>query len=690
MSSRSSGRIWFAFLLFALLVLFLCAAFALCSTSTLLWLRRARSTPTPTAEAAPTSTGLDTETLLANTHIPPLEPYDLARRLKHTAEPFPTALFRHPVSRVTPASPLQYSLGDQESFWVLNLDTIEAFRVQATLRHISPHLYIWVQDDINVQQDALERSAKAFEEQSYPTVRHYFGSEWRPGIDNDPRLAILNARFSGALGYFSSGDEFPTAVMPYSNQREMFYINPDHAPPGSASYDGTLAHEFQHMVHWFADSNEDTWVNEGASELAMHLCGYPREARINLFAHNPDTQLTTWDSYSTTEHYGASFLFLAYFAERFGPEMTRELVANELNGIAGFESVLQAHQSNLSFQDLFADWVIANYLDGESNVDHITYAYEGLDVQVQVERTVSSYPTQGDGTVHQYAADYIELQPAGQDVRLDFSSPATTRLIRNEAHSGQYQWWSNRGDNSNMTLTRSFDLSGLSKASLDVWLWHDIEEGWDYAYVEASTDGGETWNILPGKYTTMKNPSGNSYGPGYTGKSVADHSSSGQGDDTAGDAEWIHETFDLSSFTGQPVWIRFEYLTDDAVNHPGLCIDDIAIPELGYFYNAEEGDGGWLAEGFIRSDNTLPQRYIIQLIRIASTQGAREAAGKVTIERLSLHSDLAPSGQGEEQTGSWTLGGFDDGLKKAILVITAVAPSTTEPASYHYEIHPVD
>jgi len=55
-----------------------------------------------------------------------------------------------------------------------------------------------------------------------------------------------------------------------------------------------------------------------------------------------------------------------------------------------------------------------------------------------------------------------------------------------------------------------------------------------------------------------------------------------------------------------------------------------------------------------------------------------------------LHSDPAPSGQGEEQTGSWTLGGFDESLKKAILVIAAVAPSTTEPASYHYEIHPVD
>jgi len=651
---------------FAVLVLFLpqCARYA-----------AAPGAFTPTAPPPPTESQpqsvfalTDTETLLACAQISPLDPYDLARRLKHIAGPFPQA---------TPLSPITYSLGDRETFWLLNLDPVESFQISATLRHISPHLYMWVQDDIHVQGDALQWSAQTFEERLYPTVRRCFGSEWSPGIDRDVRLTILNARFSGADGYFSSSDEYPSSVVPHSNQRELFYINPERLQPGSMLYDATLAHEFQHMIHWFADANEDAWVNEGASELAMHLCGYPRDNRISAFAKSPDTQLTSWGSPpdSVMAHYGAAFLFLAYFAERFGPQMTHELVAHELNGAAGFTSVLQAHKIDLSFEDLFADWVIANYLDGESGtVVGDPYGYQELDVQVKTERVVSSYPAKGEGTVHQYAADYIELEPAGHDVRLDFTGVATTRLVPNQAHSGHYQWWSNRGDNSDMTLTRSFDLSGLKKATLQAWLWYDIEEGWDYAYVEASADGGETWHILPGKYTTTDNPSGNSYGSGYTGMSGTDSTASGS-------AEWIQENLDLSPFAGHQVLIRFEYLTDEAVNRAGLCVDDIRIPELGYYYDAEEGEGAWAAQGFIRCNNTLRQRYIVQLIRIAD---------EVTVERLPLRHVPTSLGRGEDQRGTLTIRGFDQSTRKAVLVISAVTPGSSEVASYHYEIRPIE
>ena len=45
--------------------------------------------------------------------------------------------------------------------------------------------------------------------------------------------------------------------------------------------------------------------------------------------------------------------------------------------------------------------------------------------------------------------------------------------------------------------------------------WYDIESGWDYAYVEASTDGGKLWQILNGKYATTDNPVGNAFGAGW-------------------------------------------------------------------------------------------------------------------------------------------------------------------------------
>lgn len=603
-----------------------------------------------------------------NVYIPPADPYDLARRLRHIPGPFPLP---------TPASPTLYAVGDRETFWVLNLDTAESFPISATLCYISPHLYMWVQDDISVPQDALERSALAFEERIYPTVRHYFGTEPNPGIDNDVRLTVLNAYFPGAAGYFSSSDQYPSTVITTSNEREMFYINLASEYPGTLSYEATLAHEFQHMVHWFADPNEDAWVTEGASELAMYLCGYQGYHRSRLFARNPDIQLNDWDSDvgATAAHYGASFLFMAYFTERFGPQVLRELISNVENGIAGFDAVLQAHPialaksdtsaRSLSFDDLFADWVVANYLDGESGYPLTSpYAYQTLEVQVQPERVISSYPAKGDGDVHQYAADYLVLEPSGQDLCLDLTLSTTTRWIPNQAHSGRYQWWSNRGDCSDMTLTRAFDLRGLKEASLQLWLWYDIEKGWDYAYVEVSTDGGVTWHILPGRYTTAENPSGYSYGPGYTGISTTDHTISEN-------AAWIEETFDLSPFAGQQVLIRFEYVTDESVNHAGLCIDDIRIPELGYVHDVEEGEDGWVAQGFVRTDNVLPQRYMIQLLHLAD---------RITIERVFLE---------QEQCTTLMIAGSHPRTRKVVVVISAVTPGSTDPASYHYEIYPV-
>lgn len=596
-----------------------------------------------------------TAPLLANSELPFADPYDLARRLRHIPEP---------LLRPTPGAPIAYRLGDKASFWVLDLDLLQSFQISATLRHISPHLYMWVQDGVSVSLPALQKSAETFEQLVYPTAQRYFGREWSPGIDNDVRLTVLNARIRGAAGYFLSSDEYPRTIVPTSNEREMFYINVDQEEPGSASYDATLAHELQHMVHWFADPNEDSWVSEGLSELAEHLCGYSKHERVRVFARNPDLQLTDWPAEPgfVTAHYGAAFTFMAYFAERFGPDMTRALVAEARNGAVGLEAVLQAHGQNLSFEDVFGDWVIANYLDGRGQAVDGKYEYRGLDIQVGVDSPVSGYPFRREGTVKQYGADYVELPLGNQDLRIEFIGDETTRMVPNSAHGGRYQWSSMRGDNGDMTLTRLFDLRGLSTATLRCWLWYDIEPGWDYAYVEASTDG-ELWHLLPGKHTTKWNPVGQSYGTGYTGKS---------GQHVTGRAQWVEERIDLSPFVGQQVWIRFEYITDDSVSGPGLCLDDIAIPQLGYRHDVEQGDDGWVANGFVRTDNTLPQRYLLQVIRLAEG---------VSVERQFVDG---------RRTATLTVPGTHQGEGTAVLVISAITRFSYEAAAYRYEIRAVE
>jgi immune inhibitor A len=172
-------------------------------------------------------------------------------------------------------------------------------------------------------------------------------------------------------------------------------------------------------------------------------------------------------------------------------------------------------------------------------------------------------------------------------------------IVPADPYSGDYAFWSNKGDESNMTLTQTFDFSAVDgPLTLSYWTWYDIEKDYDYVYLVASEDG-QSWDILKTPRGTDKDPSGNSYGWGYNGESGG----------------WVQEQVDISRFAGKEVQLRFEYVTDAAVNGEGLLLDDIAIPQIGYFTDFETGDGGWFADGFVRIQNRLPQTYAVSIIQ---------------------------------------------------------------------------
>ncbi len=104
------------------------------------------------------------------------------------------------------------------------------------------------------------------------------------------------------------------------------------------------------------------------------------------------------------------------------------------------------------------------------------------------------------------------------------------------------------------------------------------------------------------------------------------------------------------------------------MNHPGFCLDDIAIPELGYRTTAETGSDGWQAEGWVRITDHVPQEFSVQLITLGHD---------IQVHRLSLD---------EQMRGTITVAGLGTDIDRAVLVVSGLAPSTTEPASYSYQI----
>jgi hypothetical protein len=602
------------------------------------------STPLP---SHPTGVFTTTEYLLAHADVPVRDRIGLARRFKLSDQPIPAV--------VNPVPP-SYQVGDQETFWIGESDTLRYFEVTATLRYVGPHSYWWIENGYDMSDADIAASAEVFESTIYPTDRAFFGSEWVPGVDNDPRLHVFIGNVPGVGGYFYSINEYSKLINPYSNEKEMLFVNVNAARPGTDQFNSTLAHEFQHMIHWHNDANEETWVNEGLAELAITLNGYGSDGAEQVFVQTPDTQLTAWGDSAgeSIAHYGASFLFMSYFLERFGEATIRQVAANPANGADGFNAVLAAGGQPYRFDDVFADWVVTNYLE-DPTAGQGLWGYRDLSVNsVALDALHQDYPVDQESTVSQYAADYIAFEGHGA-LTIEFTGTTQVKVAPNEAHSGAHEWWSNRGDDSDMTLTRTFDLSGVDQAQLQFWTWYDIEKDWDFAYVEVSTDGGQTWDILPGRHTTAENKSGNNFGQAWTGIS-------GGGDVP----QWVPEEVDLSAYAGRVIEVRFEYITDDAVNHVGFLLDDIAIPAIGYFDDAEAGDGGWQAAGFVRIDNALSQRYIVQVI----AQG-----DQLRVQRMAL--DATNHGQ-------LTIAGLGETVDRVVLVVSGVTSFTTEVASYRY------
>ncbi len=624
--------------------------------------------PLPTEEARPTllplppGTGSETAQRLAEAIIPPRDLVEIAGRLYYDGTPPP---------RTAPPDDRPYTVGRKDRFWITDPALDRQREITAVLRLITPHLYMYVEEGADYDHDSLEEAARVFEEEIYPTNRDALGSEWSPGVDGDPHLVILHAYFEGAAGYFSSQDEVPVQVNASSNQHEMFYMNLDaFGDIGEPFYLSTLAHEFQHMIHWYQDPRSDAWVDEGMAQMAEDLNGYDADDIAWAFLFTPDLQLTTWtdEEDETLAHYAASYLWFRYFTDRMGTlEVLRQVLDPTVSDIPAIEAILEEKGYRpvipglRPFDAFFADWAVTNYLNDPSFADG-RYAYSvDLDGDTAwADNWAFILPWETSETVFPYATDYIEVEALEHGtLQVIFDGQEAIPLLDTSPYSGEHFWWSNRADLSDTHLTRAFDLRGVDQATLRCRLWYDIEDDYDYAYIMVSTDGGRTWDLLEGPSMTDTNPNGNNLGYGYTG-------ASGGSDPPV----WIEEEVDLSPYAGQEILLRFEMVTDDALNTSGLAVDDIEIPAIGFFDDAEQEEG-WEAAGFVWVDNWVPVNYAVQIITLDDNDRP------LSLQYIPLD---------ESRHGELEVAGYGSDLVKAVLVISAFAPATTEPAPYELRL----
>ena len=612
--------------------------------------------PTPTKESAKAVPDLIASTTLMKLEqeiVPINDPIDLAERLGGKTD----------IPEVLLDLNAPYNNGDSKDFWVTNVDTNENFLISTTLRYLGDNVYIWIENGVEYEPKDLQMLGDTFDNEIYGINRDFFGSEWSPGVDGDPRIYIVYAGGLGQslAGYYSSADQLHPDAHEYSNAHEMFLINSDNVYLWEEYIYGTLAHEFQHMIHWYTDKNEETWLNEGFSMLAELINNFDPGGFDYAYIANPDLQLTDWgtDIGRNGPHYGASFLFTTYLLDKFGDEATKAIVENDKNGMESIDHVLteldirdSVTGKPISAEDIFADWAVTNYL-GDPDVADGRYFYAIYPYAPLADPTVSFpiCPVESSTyDVAQFGVDYLDIFCRGE-YQMIFEGNTISSILPTDPYSGEYFFWSNMGDHSNMSLQRAFDLSGLAgPVEMTYQTWYDLENDYDYVFVSASTDGMD-WQLLNSTTCTFDNPSGNSYGCGLNGQSNS----------------WQEEQVDLSKFAGQEVTVRFDYVTDAAVNGLGMVIDDVRIDALDYFTDFESDDGGWEGEGFVRIQNVLPQTFQLSLI----TYGA-----EILVDRIELDPDNRASID------------LDIGrdVDSVVLVVSGTTPFTRQRADYQITI----
>jgi hypothetical protein len=204
-----------------------------------------------------------------------------------------------------------------------------------------------------------------------------------------------------------------------------------------------------------------------------------------------------------------------------------------------------------------------------------------------------------------------------------------------EPWQGSYYWWGGKEDVANgmMQTVNPITLPVSPTATLSFDLAYDIEEAWDFLWVQVSTDG-TTWTTLTNANTSCE------HDPGWIGGNYGfpdDLCGAGIGGFSGTNDEFPGpqaQTFDLAAFAGQSVYLRFWYMTDWATTGNGSFMDSVMVmadSTMVFADDAEGGDANWsYTAPWERNDGTrtFTHNFYLQWRNVGETGGYDSALGE--------------------------------------------------------------
>ena len=149
------------------------------------------------------------------------------------------------------------------------------------------------------------------------------------------------------------------------------------------------------------------------------------------------------------------------------------------------------------------------------------------------------------------AGFFDNVEDAG--ITAKYSVESQWHITGQSSYSPTHSWWC--GDSASGQYSNSLDASLMtpeiilgSNSELGFWHKYNTESGYDYCYVEYSSNSGSSWNNL-GTFNGTQ-------------------------------AVWVKQTYDLSSLaSGTVIKVRFRFYSDVSLTGQGWFIDDIALFE---------------------------------------------------------------------------------------------------------------
>jgi immune inhibitor A len=349
-------------------------------------------------------------------------------------------------------------------------------------------------------------------------------------------------------------------------------------------YEGVFAHEYQHLLHADYDPDEENFINEGMSNLAEYLTGYgiAVKSHVDAAAANPENSLTVWGDQGDLEiltDYGQAYLYQYYLMEQFGAPFIQALFHNTDNGITGVNSTLSAMGKHTTFADVYHDWSVAALINSKKpgggkyqffNVNpSLSYYFAPFNIGTPAAPNPQAYDTPG---APPWGTDYLWITGDPKKLaKLTFNGLDYSMFPTAWTSDGSVLWG---GDGDLINNWAIFPATGGGSLTFDTK--YDIEQYWDFGFVQVSTDGGYNWTSLANAYTTdLHDPSAHptvvANLPGLTG-------CSGPVDPVTGcSLNTINMSYDLSVYAGQNILIAFRYVTDWATTGAGWYIDNVAV-----------------------------------------------------------------------------------------------------------------